>query len=129
MNKLLALIKSIEVLPILSTLSYTLPIYTIRNKNIWPFLFLIFIFSALHHLLPENQILRTLDWVTAFILIILIMNKVSTLQPFVWLCLFIGLNLWLASIFSFYYLGNKFLYEILHSSWHVLSAFILYQTF
>jgi hypothetical protein len=129
MNKLFALTRSIEILPILSTLSYFLPIFTIKNRTVWPFVVLILIFSSLHHFFPENQFFRILDWTTAFILIVLIMNKISDIGPVVWLCLFAGLNIWLASIFSFYYLDNKFLYEILHSSWHVLSAFILYQTF
>lgn len=129
MNKLFIITKSIEILPILSTLSYLLPILTIKNRTVWPFVILILLFSSLHHFLLENQIFRLLDWATALILIVLVMSKISDIGPMVWFGLFVGLNIWLTSIFSFYYLDNKFLYEVLHSFWHVLSAFILYSIF
>ncbi len=90
-------------------------------------LFITGLFSVLYHLNPENQILRAFDWISALVLVFILLPKVylssNTLIAVTAFFLFI---LWFSSV-VFFYFGKIEMYNITHTFWHVgIAVFCAY---
>ncbi len=117
----------IEFFPIIFTSVYLYLAY-LSSKNVTISLLLFFVFASafLHHLLPENQIVRLADWGSAIILIALVLSKFERIDKNIILIIVCASFFWLTSFTVFHFYKTYNLYAITHSIWHVLSAYIIY---
>lgn len=118
--------ESEEFFVVFSNVAFLVPaFYFFVNKSfILSILFLmVAIFSTLHHISPNKSLFRILDWTSAMVLIFIYLGNIEKYNNTLILVSIMALFLWYISFKAF---GNKKtrLYNITHTTWHILSAII-----
>jgi hypothetical protein len=97
-------------------------------------LFLSFLFSFVglasffHHTYPKNIYFRISDWLSAICILLLILRNLNVQNIFFIITIFLALLFWVISFVAFHKHKTK-IYNISHTIWHILGAFIIYKIF
>ncbi len=115
---------------ILSSISYLISSFFIFRINLTISLALgaTTLFASLHHLFPNNNYVRVVDWTSAIMLITFIFifaKNTNQITPLFLSTVLVLFSIWLVSFVAF--INNAFiLYNFAHATWHILSALFIY---
>ncbi len=123
------LLSQIEYIPAISTFAFLYVYYEKLNSKFALIILLTFFSSLSHHIFPENNFVRLLDWGLAITLAILLISKINSINSIIFLLIVAAILSWLFSLIFFHYLHMNTFYEFTHSTWHLLSAYLLFIIF
>lgn len=128
-NYLINIIPKIEYLPAFSTFIYLYVFYIKKQVAFSEILLFVFASSFLHHIFPDNGFIRFFDWTVALILVALVVSKFGLLNQTDFFIITVAILMWVASFILFHYFHAISYYQITHTAWHLLSAYLIFIIF